>query len=63
MATRWLADDGWLYFSTNSRQLKWDDAQVPAGYVAREISERTVPDDFRNRRIHRCWTVTKSVPG
>jgi 23S rRNA (cytosine1962-C5)-methyltransferase len=63
MATRWLADDGWLYFSTNSRQLKWDDAQVPAGYVAREISARTVPDDFRNRRIHRCWTVTKSVPG
>ncbi len=63
MATRWLADDGWLYFSTNSRQLKWDDAQVPSGYVAREISERTVPDDFRNRRIHRCWTVTKSVPG
>jgi len=63
MATRWMADDGWLYFSTNSRQLKWDDAQVPAGYVAREISERTVPDDFRNRRIHRCWTVTKSVPG
>lgn len=63
MATRWLADDGWLYFSTNSRQLKWDDAQVPADYLAREISERTVPDDFRNRRIHRCWTVTKSVPG
>ena len=63
MARRWLADDGWLYFSTNSRQLKWDDAQVPAGYLAREISERTVPDDFRNRRIHRCWTVTKSVPG
>jgi 23S rRNA (cytosine1962-C5)-methyltransferase len=63
MATRWLADDGWLYFSTNSRQLKWDDAQVPSGYVAREISERTVPDDFRNRRIHRCWTVTRATAG
>jgi 23S rRNA G2069 N7-methylase RlmK/C1962 C5-methylase RlmI len=63
LATRWLADGGYLYFSTNSRQLKWDDALVPAGFAAREISERTVPDDFRNRRIHRCWTVTKSVPG
>jgi len=63
MATRWLADDGWLYFSTNSRQLKWDDAQVPVGYAAREISERTVPDDFRNRRIHRCWTVTRATAG
>jgi 23S rRNA (cytosine1962-C5)-methyltransferase len=60
MATRWLAPGGWLYFSTNSRQLKWDDALVPAGFAAREISARTVPDDFRNRRIHRCWTVTKS---
>jgi 23S rRNA G2069 N7-methylase RlmK/C1962 C5-methylase RlmI len=28
------------------------------GYAAREISARTVPDDFRNRKIHRCWTVT-----
>jgi 23S rRNA (cytosine1962-C5)-methyltransferase len=60
MATRWLAPGGWLYFSTNSRQLKWDDALVPTGFAAREISARTVPDDFRNRRIHRCWTVTKS---
>jgi 23S rRNA (cytosine1962-C5)-methyltransferase len=63
LATRWLSDGGWLYFSTNSRQLKWDDALVPEGFQAREISARTVPDDFRNRRIHRCWTVSRSVPG
>jgi 23S rRNA (cytosine1962-C5)-methyltransferase len=61
LATRWLAPDGYLYFSTNSRQIKWDDALVPEGFVAREISGRTVPDDFRNRRIHRCWTVTRAV--
>jgi 23S rRNA (cytosine1962-C5)-methyltransferase len=59
LATRWLSDGGWLYFSTNSRQLKWDDALVPEGFQAREISARTVPDDFRNRRIHRCWTVSR----
>ena len=57
---RWLAPGGWLYFSTNSRQLRFDDAGVPAGFVAREISERTVPEDFRNRRIHRCWTVHRA---
>ncbi len=61
MAVPWLADDGWLYFSTNSRQLRFDDALVPAGYEGREISARTVPDDFRNRKIHRCWTVHRSA--
>ena len=60
LAVRWLAPGGYLYFSTNSRQIKWDDALLPAGYAAREISARTVPDDFRNRKIHRCWTVTGS---
>jgi 23S rRNA (cytosine1962-C5)-methyltransferase len=59
LASRWLADDGWLYFSSNSRQLRWEDALVPGGLEAREISERTVPDDFRNRRIHRCWTLRR----
>lgn len=66
MAVRWLAPEGYLYFSTNSRQLRWDDAQVPASFEAREISARTVPEDFRNRKIHRCWTVrraTSAEPG
>jgi 23S rRNA (cytosine1962-C5)-methyltransferase len=58
LATQWLAPGGWLYFSSNSRQLKFDAELLPEGFVSREISERTVPDDFRNRRIHRCWTIT-----
>ena len=62
LATQWLAPGGWLYFSSNSRQLKFDAAQLPAGFVSREISERTVPDDFRIRRIHRCWTITAAKP-
>lgn len=56
----WLAPEGWLYFSTNSRQLEWDDTLVPPGMEAREISARTVPQDFRNRKIHRCWTVRRT---
>ena len=36
--------------------------EPPAGFESREISERTVPDDFRNRRIHRCWTVPRGPP-
>jgi 23S rRNA (cytosine1962-C5)-methyltransferase len=60
LASRFLADGGWLYFSTNSRQLRCDDALAPPGFEVREISARTVPDDFRNRRIHRCWTLRRA---
>lgn len=57
----WMVPGGWLYFSTNSRQLKWDPALVPQGMHAREVSQRTVPPDFRNTKIHRCWTVQRGV--
>ena len=26
----------------------------------REISRQTVPPDFRNRRIHRCWRMVRN---
>jgi 23S rRNA (cytosine1962-C5)-methyltransferase len=60
LASRFLADGGWLYFSTNSRQLRFDESLAPAGFEVREISARTVPDDFRNRKIHRCWTLRRA---
>ena len=60
LASRFLADGGWLYFSTNSRQLRFDEALAPPGFEVREISARTVPDDFRNRTIHRCWTLRRA---
>ena len=60
LASRFLADGGWLYFSTNSRQLRFDEALAPPGFEVRDISARTVPDDFRNRRIHRCWTLRRA---
>jgi 23S rRNA (cytosine1962-C5)-methyltransferase len=51
-----LAPGGVLYFSTNLRTFK-PDPQVLARLGAQEISARTVPEDFRNRRIHRCWRM------
>lgn len=54
---RWLAPGGAIYFSTNSRGLKWDDASVPQRLYCREISKQTVPEDFRNEKIHRCWRL------
>jgi 23S rRNA (cytosine1962-C5)-methyltransferase len=51
-----LAPGGALYFSTNLRTFKLQPPAL-AGLSAEEISERTVPEDFRNRRIHRCWRM------
>lgn len=53
-----IARDGVVYFSTNFRQFQMDAAALP-GTKVREISRQTVPEDFRNQRIHRCWRITK----
>jgi 23S rRNA (cytosine1962-C5)-methyltransferase len=50
-----LAKEGTILFSTNSRNLKWDNELVHL--PVREISDLTIPQDFRNRRIHRCWLL------
>lgn len=49
---------GIVYFSNNFRRFKFDPSQIPATEV-REISSQTVPEDFRNRRIHRCWRIVR----
>lgn len=55
-----LFPGGTLYFSTNSRSLKFDPdlvggAATRAGTVIEDLSESSVPEDFRNRKIHRMW--------
>ena len=47
---------GVVYFSTNFRRFKFDSAALP-NFECREISKQTVPEDFRNKRIHRCWRL------
>ncbi|TNF33341.1 MAG: methyltransferase domain-containing protein [Deltaproteobacteria bacterium] len=49
---------GVVYFSTNFRRFKPEPAAF-AGAHAVEISDKTVPEDFRNTRIHRCWRIEK----
>ena len=51
-----MAPGGVLFFSTNSRRFKLDESAL-AGVSHREISKQTVPEDFRNKRIHRCWRM------
>jgi 23S rRNA (cytosine1962-C5)-methyltransferase len=51
-----LAPGGDLFFSTNQRTFVLDEqVQERARFV--EISAKTVPPDFRDRRIHRCWHI------
>ncbi|TWT90431.1 Ribosomal RNA large subunit methyltransferase K/L [Pseudobythopirellula maris] len=55
---RRMAPGGVIYFSTNFRRFKlYEDAL--GGLSAHEISRQTVPEDFRNKRIHRCWVLRK----
>ena len=53
-----MADDGRIYFSTNFRRFKFTEEMLNARSI-HEISRQTVPPDFRNRRIHRCWLIEK----
>jgi len=51
-----LAEGGELIFSTNRRGLRLDE-QLQEQYLIHEISRQTVPEDFRNKNIHRCWLL------
>ena len=55
---RALRPGGVLYFSNNLRSFKLDEAAFE-GLDAAEITEKTVPPDFRRKRPHRCWRATK----
>ena len=55
-----VAPGGVIYFSNNNRRFKLDEDAIQ-GVSIREISNRTVPEDFRNKRIHRCWKMIKKA--
>jgi 23S rRNA (guanine2445-N2)-methyltransferase / 23S rRNA (guanine2069-N7)-methyltransferase len=55
-----LAPGGAIYFSTNSRRLKWS-AEAAAAIAGRgsweDLSAATIPRDFRDAKAHRCWRM------
>ncbi len=58
-----LAPGGSLYFSSNSRSLKFDPDEIGGaaanGRTAiRDLTEASIPEDFRDRRVHRLWKIT-----
>ena len=54
-----MSPGGVIYFSTNFRRFKLAEEEL-GSVTIREISRQTVPADFRNRRIHRCWRMVKA---
>lgn len=58
-----LKPGGTLYFSTNSRRLSLKEEELKdqtPGLALRvqDITKETIPDDFREKRPHRCWKIT-----
>ncbi len=52
-----LSPGGIVYFSTNFRRFHLATEALEKRYVIREITNRTIPEDFRDRRPHRCWRL------
>ena len=51
-----LAPGGELYFSTNLRTFKLDPS-LAADPACTDIGARTLPDDFRDRRVHHAFLI------
>ena len=52
-----LAPGGKILFSNNSRGFKLDETKLPSGFMARDVSKSSIPQDFRNERIHQAWWI------
>lgn len=55
-ALKLLSKEGTLFFSTNSRKFQFDESQFQP-YKCMEISHHTLPIDFHDAKIHRCWKI------
>jgi 23S rRNA G2069 N7-methylase RlmK/C1962 C5-methylase RlmI len=50
---------GNVYFSTNHRRFRFQESELSRLFRCEEISHRTVPDDFRDKKIHRCFQLVR----
>jgi 23S rRNA (cytosine1962-C5)-methyltransferase len=53
---RALAPEGVIVFSNNKSDFYLDES-ISETAQARDITRDTIPKDFRNHKIHRCWLV------
>ena len=59
-----LSKNGKLYFSTNSQKIKFDEAELinssKLKIRAKDITKASIPEDFRNQKIHKMWMIEYS---
>lgn len=53
-----LIEGGVLYFSNNFREFQFQRELINASSIE-DITLQTIPPDFRNKIIHRCWRIIK----
>ena len=51
-----LSKQGILFFSNNLRTFTLNNALMQRYYI-KNISKFSVPEDFRNKKIHQCWEI------
>jgi 23S rRNA (cytosine1962-C5)-methyltransferase len=56
-ALQLLSPQGVIFFSTNSRKFSFDATLFPTCRIT-EITHKTIPFDFHNQKIHRCWKIS-----
>lgn len=59
LASKLLAPNGTLYFSTNRKRFKLDDL-APLGLEVTDITPKTLDEDYkRPPAAHRCWAIRR----
>lgn len=53
-----LSEGGVIFFSTNLRKFKLDESLFKQVSII-EISKKTLPIDFHDPKIHRCWKISR----
>jgi 23S rRNA (cytosine1962-C5)-methyltransferase len=56
-ALKLLSKEGILFFSTNSRKFSFDLSHFKNCKIV-DISAKTLPIDFHDPKIHRCWQIS-----
>lgn len=58
---RLLDPNGVLYFSNNKRKFKISPEVLELANV-QEITPRTIPEDYKDTKVHMCFKITHKVP-
>lgn len=57
-ALQLLTDQGIIFFSTNLRKFIFNEALFEDCSII-DITHKTIPNDFHDKKIHKCWQIKK----